>query len=153
MSIKSLGKIAAVAAVAGLAFTACADDATSQARAQEETCGLLQVANTKAGEALAKTRGEAGPNERAAFTIESAALDLRNHSFDRSDAEPTNGDTAQVRTALQVNAAYFQAIADQVAEDAAGFQDVDAGAVELDGMNFEAANTELGAYCNMQGGF
>src|SRR5699024_8745997 len=52
MSIKSLGKFAAIAATARLALTACANDSVSQERDQEETCGLIMGAETKANEGI-----------------------------------------------------------------------------------------------------
>lgn len=153
MSIKSLGKIAAIAAVAGLALTACADDATNQARAQEETCGLLQSSSTKASSAMSTIRETEGPNSRASFSIESAALDLRNHSYDRSNDEPANGDTVALRNALQTHAAYFQEMSDVIAEDVAGAQNIDTAAIEVDGMNLEEATAVISAYCGQAGGF
>src|SRR5699024_9476510 len=50
MSSESLGKFAAIAATAGLVLTACANDSVSQERDQEETCGLIMGAETKASE-------------------------------------------------------------------------------------------------------
>src|SRR5690625_2191439 len=90
MSIKSLGKIAAVAAVAGLALTACADEDATQARNQEESCGLIQSASLKATESMNSIQATEGSDDRAAFVFESVALDLRNHSFDRSNDEPAD---------------------------------------------------------------
>ena len=138
MSIKSLGKIAAIAAVAGLGLTACADDSVSQARAEEETCGLLQAASTKATGALTGVRDASGPDSRAAFAVESAALDIRNHSYDRS---------GELRTALQVQAEQFQDTADALDEDVAGLQDADPTDVEVDGMSFEEASEVINSYC------
>ena len=148
MSIKSLGKIAAIAAVAGLGLTACADDATSQAREQEETCGLLQASAAKANDAVTNVRETSGPDTRAAFAVESAVLDLRQHSFDRSD---------DLQTALQVQAAQFQDMADTLNDDVAGLQATEPADVDVDGMNLAEASEVLSTYCGpvfaQQGGF
>lgn len=149
MSIKSLGKIAAIAAVAGLGLTACADDAVNDARQQEETCGLLQAASAKATEAVSGIRDASGPDSRASFAVESAALELRNHSFERS---------GELRNALQVQAAQFQDMSETLGDDVANLQDSDPTGVDVDGMSFEEASSVIGSYCGpvfgqQQGGF
>ena len=138
MSIKSLGKIAAIAAVAGLSLTACADGAANDARQQEETCGLMQAASTKATEAVGGIREASGGDSRAAFQIESAALDLRQHSFDRD---------GELRTALQVQAAQFNDMAETLNDDVAALQASDPSGVEVDGMSFEEASNVINTYC------
>lgn len=138
MSIKSLGKIAAIAAVAGLGLTACADGAANDARQQEETCGLMQAASTKATEAVGGIREASGGDSRAAFQVESAALDLRQHSFERD---------GELRNALQVQAAQFDDMAETLNEDVSTLQDSDPTGIEVDGMSFEEASGVIGAYC------
>ncbi len=149
MSIKSLGKFAAIAAVAGLGLTACATGDAAEARQQEETCGLLQAANAKASDAMASMRTQDGPDERAAFTVESAALDLRNHSYDRSDNQPApEGDeTVQLRTALQAQAAYYEELSDTLSENVADAQNIGPEDVETNGMSLEDASGEIVTYC------
>lgn len=150
MSIKSLGKIAAVAAVAGLALTACADEATSQARAQEETCGVFLGANNKANEAVNRAMqvGESG-GERAAHVVESAALDIRNHSFDRSDdvKAPGSGDSIALRTILQVQAQFFDEMAGALEEDVMSINTVNPDEIEVNGMTHAEATEALTGYC------
>lgn len=161
MSIKSLGKIAAVAAVAGLALTACADDDTSQARNQEESCGLIQSASVKATEAMNSIRATEGSDDRASFAFESVALDLRNHSFDRSNSEPSpdSDEPLQLRTALQAQAEQFQDMSDILADDVTGIQTYDPSGIEVDGMTAGEATETITAYCGpffgqqQQGGF
>ena len=138
MSIKSLGKIAAITVVAGLGLTACANDDVNQAREQEETCGLLQASAAKVNEAVNNVRETTGPDSRAAFAVESAALDLRQHSFDRSD---------DVRTALQVQAAQFQDMADTLNVDIADLSTSEPAAIEVDGMDLSGASEVLNTYC------
>lgn len=148
MSIKSWGKIAAIAAVAGLSLTACTDGSTQQAREQEETCGLLMSANSKASEAMSTIRATTGPDARAAFSLESVALDLRNHSYDRSNTEQTSeGESVQLRTALQVQAAQFQELSDAIADDVASAQDVAPDSIEAEGMDLAEASGIISGYC------
>ncbi|HEY4577170.1 MAG TPA: hypothetical protein VIG67_04875 [Yaniella sp.] len=139
MSIKSLGKIAAIAAVAGLGLTACADDAATQAREQEETCGLLQASAAKANDAVSNVREATGPDSRAAFAVESAALDLRQHSFDRSD---------DLQTAIQVQAAQFHDMAETLDDDVSGLSNSEAADVKVDGMGLKEASEVLNTYCS-----
>lgn len=151
MSIKSMGKIAAVAAAAGLILTGCANDDASQARAQEETCGVFVGANAKANEALnrAMQSGDAG-SDRAAGILESAALDIRNHSFDRSDdvSAPGSDETIPLRTTLQVQAEFFDEMASAVEEDGVNaMSTVMPDDIEVNGMSHEEATEHLTAYC------
>ena len=151
MSIKSMGKIAAVAAAAGLILTGCANDDASQARAQEETCGVFMGANAKANEALnrAMQSGEAGA-ERAASILESAALDIRNHSFDRTDSAtaPGSDETIPLRTTLQVQAEFFDEMASAVKEDGVeAMNTVVPEDIEVNGMTYQEATDNLTAYC------
>jgi len=138
MSIKSLGKIAAIAAVAGLGLTACADDSVSQARQEEETCGLLNAATAKATDAMSNVRESSGPVPRASFAVESAALDIRNHSFDRS---------GELRTALQVQAAHYDDMAETMSDDVSQLQGGSVSDIEVDGMSADEANSVLSSYC------
>src|SRR5699024_10297802 len=88
MSIKSLGKFAAIAATAGLALTACCSDAVSQERDQEEPCGLIMGAETKANEGIQQSGmavQQGGSTDRVTQALESASLDIRNRSFKVSD--------------------------------------------------------------------
>ena len=149
MSIKSLGKIAAIAAVAGLGLSACATGDAAQARQQEETCGLLMAANTKASSAMSSVRATDGPDARAAFSVESAAQDLRNHSFDRSDDQPApeGGETVQLRSALQAQAAYFEEMAVALNENVAGAQNINPDQVGVEGMTLADASEEIVTYC------
>ncbi|HEY4536598.1 MAG TPA: hypothetical protein VIG71_11610 [Enteractinococcus sp.] len=151
MSIKSLGKIAAVAAVAGLALTACADEATSQARAQEETCGVFLGANNKANEAVSRAMqtGDSG-NARAATVVESAALDIRNHAFDRSDdvKAPGSNDSIALRTVLQVQAQFFDDMATTIGDDGvSALNTMTPEDVEVNGMSHSEATQALTGYC------
>lgn len=150
MSIKSLGKIAAVAAAAGLVLTGCANDDANQARAQEETCGVLLGASNKANEAASRAMqvGESG-GPRAARVIESAALDLRNHSFDRSDDEkvPGTDEPVALRTMLQVQAELYDEMADAIENDPAAMNSMNPEDVEVNGMTITEANEIVGTYC------
>ncbi|MGO1536313.1 MAG: hypothetical protein ACTHWM_05265 [Yaniella sp.] len=162
MSIKSLGKIAAVAAVAGLALTACADEDATQARNQEESCGLIQSASLKATESMNSIQATEGSDDRAAFVFESVALDLRNHSFDRSNDEPApdSDETLKLRTALQVQAEQFQDMSDILGDDVNGLQNYDPSGIDVDGMSSGEATEIITNYCGpvfnqqqQQGGF
>ncbi len=150
MSIKSMGKIAAAAAAAGLVLTGCADGADSQARAQEETCGLFLGANNKANEALnrAMQQGD-GAGPRAASVVESAALDIRNHSFDRTDDTqvPGSDETIALRTVLQVQAQFFNDMADAIEDDASAINSVNPEDIEVNGMTHAEATETLTTYC------
>lgn len=150
MSLKPFAKIAALAAIAGLALTACADDATSQARAEEETCGLLISASTKVNAAASNIRESDAGDSRAAFAVESAALDLRNHSFDRSNEESSGheGETLQLRTALQVQAQEFEELSEILGNNPAGIGELDRAQLEVDGMGYSDAQATLSAYCS-----
>ena len=150
MSIKSMGKIAAVVAAAGLALTGCANDDASQARAQEETCGVLMGSSNKANEAASRAMqsGESG-GPRAARVIESAALDLRNHSFDRSDdvQVPGTDETVALRTMLQVQAELYDEMATAIEKDPAAINSMNPDDIEVNGMTITEANEIVGTYC------
>lgn len=154
MSIKSLGKFAAIAAAAGLALTACADDSVSQARDQEETCGLIMGAEAKANESLQQTgmamQAGGGSGDQAAQALESSALDVRNHSFQRSDEQvnPETGETVPLRTALQVHAAYLDEMADTMGEGIDAMQSFDPDSVEVEGTNLNEALDTINGYCS-----
>ena len=153
MSIKSLGKIAAIAAAAGLTLTACADDSVSQARDQEETCGLIMGAETKANEGIqqagmAMQQGGGGDGQ-ATQALESAALDIRNHSYDRSDNQtnPDTGETIPLRTALQVHAAYLNEMGTSVDEGMEAMQSFDPESFEAEGTSLTEALETINGYC------
>ena len=150
MSIKSMGKIAVVAAAAGLILTGCASDDTSVARDQEETCGVLLGANNKANEAASRAMqaGESG-GPRAARVIESAALDLRNHSFDRSDdvQVPGSDETVAVRTMLQVQAEFYDEMATAIEEDPTTISSINPDDIEVNGMTTTEATEVMNTYC------
>lgn len=153
MSIKSLGKFAAIAAAAGLTLTACADDSVSQARDQEETCGLIMGAETKANEGIqqagmAMQQGGGGDGQ-ATQALESAALDIRNHSYDRSDNQtnPDTGETIPLRTALQVHAAYLNEMGTSVGEGMEAMQSFDPESFEAEGTSLTEALETINGYC------
>lgn len=153
MSIKSLGKFAAIAAAAGLTLTACVDDSVSQSRDQEETCGVIMGAETKANESLQQvgmamqTGGDGG--DRATQALESSALDIRNHSFDRSDEQqnPDTGESIPLRTALQVHAAYFDEMANSMDEGMEAMQSFDPESFEAEGTSLTEALDTINGYC------
>lgn len=153
MSIKSLGKFAAIAAAAGLTLTACADDSVSQARDQEETCGLIMGAETKANEGIqqagmAMQQGGGGDGQ-ATQALESAALDIRNHSYDRSDNQtnPDTSETIPLRTALQVHAAYLNEMGTSVGEGMEAMQSFDPESFEAEGTSLTEALETINGYC------
>ncbi|MDN6152290.1 MAG: hypothetical protein L0I91_12895 [Yaniella sp.] len=153
MSIKSLGKFAAIAAAAGLTLTACADDSVSQARAQEETCGLIMGAETKANEGIqqagmAMQQGGGGDGQ-ATQALESAALDIRNHSYDRSDNQtnPDTGETIPLRTALQVHAAYLNEMGTSVGEGMEAMLSFDPESFGAEGTSLTEALETINGYC------
>lgn len=153
MSIKSLGKFAAIAAAAGLTLTACADDSVSQARDQEETCGLIMGAETKANEGIqqagmAMQQGGGGDGQ-ATQALESAALDIRNHSYDRSDNQtnPDTGETIPLRTALQVHAAYLNEMGTSVGEGMEAMQSFDPESFAAEGTSLTEALETINGYC------
>lgn len=154
MSIKSLGKFAAIAAAAGLALTACADDSVSQARDQEETCGLIMGAETKANEGLQQTgmamQTGGGSGDQASQALESSALDVRNHSFERSDDQvnPDTGENIPLRTALQVHAAYLNEMASSVDEGLEAMQGFDPNTFEAEGTSLTEALDTINGYCS-----
>lgn len=152
MSIKSLGKFAAIAAAAGLTLTACADDSVSQARAQEETCGLIMGAETKANEGIQQAgmaMQQGGGDGQATQALESAALDIRNHSYDRSDDQtnPDTGETIPLRTALQVHAAYLNEMGTSVGEGMEAMQSFDPESFEAEGTSLTEALETINGYC------
>ncbi|MDN6173192.1 MAG: hypothetical protein L0J06_10480 [Yaniella sp.] len=153
MSIKSLGKFAAIAAAAGLTLTACADDSVSQARDQEETCGLIMGAETKANEGIqqagmAMQQGGGGDGQ-ATQALESAALDIRNHSYDRSDNQtnPDTSETIPLRTALQVHAAYLNEMGTSVGEGMEAMQSFDPESFAAEGTSLTEALETINGYC------
>lgn len=152
MSIKTLGKFAAIAAAAGLTLTACADDSVSQARDQEETCGLIMGAETKANEGIQQAGMvmQQGGEGNASQAIESAALDIRNHSYDRSDDQvnPDTGETIPLRTALQVHAAYLDEMGDTIDEGMQAMQDFDPDSFEAEGTSLTEALDTINGYCS-----
>lgn len=153
MSIKSLGKFAAIAAAAGLALTACADDSVSQAREQEETCGLIMGAETKANQGLQEAgmamQTGGGGGGQAGQALESSALDIRNHSFDRSDNQtnPDTGESIPLQTALQVHAAYFEEMASSVDGGLEAMQSFDPSTFEAEGTTLTEALDTINGYC------
>ena len=151
MSIKSLGKFAAIVAAAGLTLTACADDSVSQARDQEETCGLIMGAETKANEGIqqAGMAMQQGGDGNASQALESAALDIRNHSYDRSDDQtnPDTGETIPLRTALQVHAAYLNEMGTSVDEGMEAMQSFDPNSFESEGTSLNDALDTINGYC------
>lgn len=157
MSLKSLGKFAALVAVAGLSLTACADASTQQAREQEETCGVIQASGTKANEAIMRAMQQTdGSGERAGNVVESAALDIRNHAFDRSNDQlaPGSDESIKLRTALQVQAASLDEMAATLKDDLNALQSFSPEGIEVDGMTYNDAASVIGAYCGAtaQGG-
>lgn len=153
MSFKSLGKLAAIAAAAGLTLTACADDSVSQARDQEETCGLIMGAETKANEGIQQAgmamQQGGGEDDRAPQALESSALDIRNHSFDRSDDQvnPDTGESIPLRTALQVHAAYLDEMGTSLAGGIEAMQGFDPTTFEAEGTSLTEALDTINSYC------
>ena len=154
MSIKSLGKFAAIAAAAGLTLTACADDSVSQARDKEETCGLIMGAETKANEGIqhASTAIQqgGGADGRATQAVDSSALDIRNHSYDRSDNQtnPDTGESIPLRTALQVHAAYLSEMGASLDEGMEAMQAFDPTTFEAEGTSLTEALETINGYCS-----
>lgn len=152
MSIKSLGKFAAIAATAGLALTACSSDAVSQERDQEETCGLIMGAETKANEGIQQSGmavQQGGSTDRVTQALESASLDIRNRSFKVSDKQenPDTGETIPLRTALQVHAAYFNEMSETIGDGIEAMQSFDPDSFEAEGMQFNEALDTINGYC------
>ena len=153
MSIKSLGKIAAVAAAAGITLTACADDSVSQSRDQEETCGFIMGAETKANEGIQSSMMNVQQGDdadgRTAQALESAALDIRNYSYNVSDAQqnPDTGEAIPLRTALQVHAAYFDEMASLMDGGVEAMQGFDPNSFEAEGTSLTSALETINGYC------
>ncbi|NWN89777.1 MAG: hypothetical protein HLX51_14780 [Micrococcaceae bacterium] len=156
MSIKSLGKIAAVAAAAGLTLTACADDSVSQSRDQEETCGFIMGAETKANEGIQsgmmsvqQGQGADSDASQASQALESAALDIRNYSYNVSDSQqnPDTGEEIPLRTALQVHAAYFDEMASLMDGGMEAMQGFDPSSFEAEGTTLTSALETINGYC------
>src|SRR5699024_3779041 len=121
--------------------------------AQEETCGLIMGAETKANEGIqqagmAMQQGGGGDGQ-ATQALESAALDIRNHSYDRSDNQtnPDTGETIPLRTALQVHAAYLNEMGTSVGEGMEAMQSFDPESFEAEGTSLTEALETINGYC------
>src|SRR5699024_3653964 len=133
-------------------LTACANDSVSQERDQEETCGLIMGAETKANEGIQQSGmavQQGGSTDRVTQALESASLDIRNRSFKVSDNQenPDTGETIPRRTALQVHAAYFEDMSKTIDGGIEAMQSFDPDSFEAEGMEFTETIVTINDCC------
>src|SRR5699024_12716614 len=110
-------------------------------------------AETKANEGIqqagmAMQQGGGGDGQ-ATQALESAALDIRNHSYDRSDNQtnPDTSETIPLRTAQQVHAAYLNEVRTSVVEGMEAMQSFDQESFEAGGTSLPEAVETINGYC------